>query len=51
MKKKGASIFALWEKAAKAKKTASTSTPNPSPIEVESQYPTESNLHLAIVEA
>ena len=51
MKKKGASIFALWEKAAKAKKTASTSTPNPPPIEVESLSPAESNLQLAIVEA
>jgi hypothetical protein len=28
MKKKGVSIFALWEKAAKAKKKVSTSTPN-----------------------
>jgi len=35
----GASIFALWEKAAKAKKTTSTSTPNPPPVEVESQSP------------
>ena len=51
MKKKGASIFALWEKAAKAKKTASTSTPNPPPVEVESQSPAESNLQLATVEA
>jgi len=51
MKKKGASIFALWEKAAKAKKTASTSTPNPPSVEVESLSPAESNLQLAIVEA
>jgi hypothetical protein len=50
--KKGASsnIFALWDKAAKAKKTSSTSTPNP-PVEVDSLSPVESNLQLAIVEA
>jgi len=51
MKKKGASIFALWEKAAKAKKTASTSTTNPPSVEAESLSPVERNLQLAIVEA
>ena len=51
MKKKSASIFTLWEKAAKTEKTASTSTPNPPPVEVESQSPAESNLQLATVEA
>ena len=51
MKKKGASIFALWEKATKAKKIAFTSTPNPPSVEVKSLFPVESNLQLAIVEA
>jgi hypothetical protein len=36
MKKKSVSIFALWEKAAKAKKKASTSTPNAHSVEIES---------------
>ena len=44
MKKKHVSIVALWEKAAKAKKTASTSTPNA--VEIESN---ESNMQLASV--
>jgi hypothetical protein len=46
MKKKGVSIFALWEKAAKAKKIASTSTPND--VEIESNG---SNMQLALVPA
>ena len=44
MKKKHVSIVALWEKAAKAKKTASTSTPNA--VVIESN---ESNMQLALV--
>ena len=43
-KKKGVSIFALWEKAAKAKNTASTSIPNA--LEIENN---ESNMQLALV--
>jgi len=43
-KKKGVSIFALWDRAAKAKKTASTSTPNA--VEIESN---ESNMQIALV--
>jgi hypothetical protein len=35
MKKKGVSIFALWKKAAKAKKI-STSTPNAHSVEIKS---------------
>jgi hypothetical protein len=44
MKKKGSSsiIFALWEKAAKAKKTEPTSTPNPPLVQ------TENNLQVAL---
>ena len=46
MKKKGSSsIFALWEKAAKAKKTEPTSTPNPPLVQ------TENNLQVALVQA
>ena len=44
MKNKHVSIVALWDKAAKAKKTASTSTPNA--VEIESN---ESNMQLALV--
>jgi hypothetical protein len=36
MKKKGVSIYALWEKAAKAKKTTSTYAPNARYVEIES---------------
>jgi len=36
MKKKGVSIFALWEKAAKAKKKPSTSASNARSVEIES---------------
>jgi hypothetical protein len=36
VKKKGVNIFALWKKAAKAKKKAFTSTPNAHSVEIES---------------
>ena len=44
MKNKHVSIVALWDKAAKAKKTTSTSTPNA--VEIESN---ESNMQLTLV--
>ena len=43
MKNKGVSLFAMWEKAAKTKKTTSASTPSAPSVEV------ECNLQLALV--
>uniref|UniRef100_A0ACD5TU08 Uncharacterized protein n=1 Tax=Avena sativa TaxID=4498 RepID=A0ACD5TU08_AVESA len=57
MKKKksdvgGSSIFSLWEKASKAKKTNETTTPNQTIVEASSSHDQpENNLQLALVQS